>query len=104
MPSFPDAVWYQLWREVDSEGNYTLDIDQCSFFIQHLFKRILHFFPPVADKTSSSGGRGALFGKTPRSSYPSRSPRQSGSSASSGSQNSNTNRVTAKGSDDELNN
>lgn len=61
MPAFPDSVWYQLWREFEADGNYTLDIDQSSFFVQHLYKRILHFYPVVVGQNG-----GAMFGKTPR--------------------------------------
>lgn len=45
IPRLPENVWYQLYREVDIDGNYTLSLEEASDFVKHVIERILDFYP-----------------------------------------------------------
>jgi len=43
MPQIPEMVWYRMYREVDTDGDYTLTEPEAAVLIKHILVRILHW-------------------------------------------------------------
>lgn len=52
-PNVPESVWYQIYREVDHDGNYKMDQREACEFALHCMQRILqmHNVPVAAPVT-----------------------------------------------------
>lgn len=44
-PQLPETVWYQLYREVDIDGTYSMSQAEALEFAKHVYQRILDFYP-----------------------------------------------------------
>eukprot|EP00397_Hematodinium_sp_SG-2012_P005507 GEMP01005527.1.p1 GENE.GEMP01005527.1~~GEMP01005527.1.p1 ORF type:complete len:622 (+),score=120.42 GEMP01005527.1:67-1932(+) len=45
IPRMSETIWYQLYREVDSDGKYALSLSEAVAFAKHVYARILNFYP-----------------------------------------------------------
>jgi len=41
VPQVPESVWYQMYREVDHNGDYNMSVDEASEFALHVLQRVL---------------------------------------------------------------
>eukprot|EP00746_Dinoflagellata_sp_MGD_P069539 gnl/MRDRNA2_/MRDRNA2_28473_c0_seq1.p1 gnl/MRDRNA2_/MRDRNA2_28473_c0~~gnl/MRDRNA2_/MRDRNA2_28473_c0_seq1.p1 ORF type:complete len:472 (-),score=114.39 gnl/MRDRNA2_/MRDRNA2_28473_c0_seq1:124-1539(-) len=41
VPQVPESVWYQMYREVDHDGNYSMSKDEAAEFALHVLQRVL---------------------------------------------------------------
>jgi hypothetical protein len=42
-PAIPEMVWYRMYREVDTDGDYTLTEPEAAILVKHILVRILHW-------------------------------------------------------------
>ena len=42
-PQIPEMVWYRMYREVDTDGDYTLTEREATILVKHILTRILHW-------------------------------------------------------------
>lgn len=52
LPSLPERVWYQLFCEINIDGNYAMSTDEAIGFLQHTYKRLLDLYPEHEERVA----------------------------------------------------